>query len=150
VHADLPAAGVDGQRAVLADRVGARRPAADRADPGDQLADAERPHQVVVGAQPHAAHQLGLVAARGERDQRRLTVAPQPAAHVGAVEVGQAESEQDHVGWRRGRRGAAGGHVIGDDAVPGQAVDQRFRDRRVVLHQQHPHTPWYGPGGLRG
>ena len=41
-----------------------------RPDAGDQLARAERLHDVVVGPELEAGHPVGLVPARGEHDDR--------------------------------------------------------------------------------
>ena len=68
------------------------------ADPGEQLLGVERLRHVVVGAGVERAHLLRLVVARGQHDHGDLAERPQPAQHVEAVEVGEAEVEEHDVG----------------------------------------------------
>ncbi len=56
------------QRLVVGARAG---PAHHRAQPGDELARAERLGDVIVGAAVEAAHLVGLFAARGQHDDRQ-------------------------------------------------------------------------------
>jgi hypothetical protein len=71
-----------------------------------QFVHAERLHHVVVGADVQAEHALLELAARGERDHRRLVAAPaQAAQQVEPIAVGQAQVEQTM--WKRWRASAA-------------------------------------------
>ena len=106
---------VDGERADgrcrrsrRAHRVGAGADAApDRANARDELAEAERLHDVVIGSELEEEHAVELVAARGEHDDRYVGAGAKLTAHVGAVDVGKPEVEQHEIdaGDRaRGRR----------------------------------------------
>ena len=73
-----------------------------RADAKDQLADAERLDDVVVGAQLEADHAIDLLALCGQHHDRRLAgaclAAADPAADLGARDVGQHQVQQNDVG----------------------------------------------------
>ena len=71
------------------------------ADPGEQLAGAERLGDVVVGAGVERRDLVPLLAPRREDDDRNGRPLAQPADHVEAVHVGQAEIEDDDVGLAR-------------------------------------------------
>ena len=126
-------------------RVARRRDAArHRADAGDQLAHAERLHQVVVGAHLEREHPVDLVARAlttmiGTVERARIA-----AADIGAVQVGQAEVEHDQIGRlvveRResGRPGALVPHLV---RRTGQRVDDAGGDGGVVFDQQDAHGP---------
>ena len=78
-------------------RLGARRPAQDRADAGGQLVRVERLGDVVVGAEVEA---LGLVGGRAlgrQQDDRDRASLAQLAHDLDAVEVGHDDVEQDDV-----------------------------------------------------
>ena len=78
--------------------VGSRlRPARHRADAGEQLAEAERLHDVVVGAELEPDDAVDLVAARRDDDDRHVRRGAEPAAHLEAVDVRQPEVEQHDV-----------------------------------------------------
>ena len=81
-----------------------RRAPHDRADPGDQLAQPERLDDVVVGAELEPDDAVGLLAAGGHDDDRDARALAQLPADVEAVDVRQAQVEQDEVRGR-GRRG---------------------------------------------
>ena len=64
-----------------------------------------------------------------------------PRIDVDAVDVGQAEVEDDQVGWVRGRRGECLGSGAGGEhlVVAGAQVDgQRAQDLWLVVDHQHP------------
>ena len=87
----------------------------DGADARDELAEAERLDDVVVGAELQPDDPVDLFGARGHHDDRHVGARPQLAAHVEAVAVGQAEVEQHHVEPRRRaaiERVAAGLHAV--------------------------------------
>ena len=71
------------------------------AEPGEQLADAERLGDVVVGAGVERRDLVRLLAARREHDDRHGGPFAQPPDHLEAVEVGQAEVQDDDVGLSR-------------------------------------------------
>ena len=73
-------------------------PAQDGADTGEQLADAERLGQIVIGARIEGLDLVGLVDPRREHDHRDRRPAAQIADEIDAVAVGQAEVENDDVG----------------------------------------------------
>ena len=63
-----------------------------------QLAHAEGLGHVVVGAGVERGDLVALLAARGEHDDRHLAPLPQPADHLQAVHIGQAQVQNDDVG----------------------------------------------------
>ena len=84
-------------------------------DARDELAGAERLRQVVVGALVETEQLVGLLAARGGHDDRRLRAGVDAAADLDAVEAGQHQVEHDQV------RGALGEGVERGEAVPDDA-----------------------------
>ena len=82
-------------------------PARDGADARDQLAQAERLHDVVVGAELEPDDPVGLLAARGDDDDRHVRALAQPPADVEPVDVGQAQVQQHEVGPERSSSAAA-------------------------------------------
>ena len=91
----------DGRSGAVAAALGA---AGHGPDAGDQLPEAERLDEVVVGAELEAEDPVDLVAPGRDHDDRHVGVGAQAAAHLVAVDVGQPEVEQHHVGRAR-RRG---------------------------------------------
>ena len=89
-------------------------PPQQRLHAGDELADAERLGDVVVGAELEAADDLLLLALGGEHDDRQLELplADLPADFV-AVELRQHDVEQQQVGRFAERRGESGVAVRG-------------------------------------
>ena len=86
-------------------------PAEDGPDAGDELLRAERLDHVVVGAELEAGHPVGLVAAGGEDHDRDHRVAAEGADDVEAVDLRQAQVEDDRVGLAdAGER--QGGHAV--------------------------------------
>lgn len=108
--------------------------------PGDQFSDAEWFRQVVVGAELQAQYAVGLLAARAEDDDGDVGGPADPAAHVYAVHVGQAEVQQDDIAVRPSQPVRAGGHVVDRQAEVPQPVGERFGDRLVVLDEQHSYA----------
>jgi hypothetical protein len=77
-----------------------------RADPREELAQAEGLGDVVVGAYLEPAHLVRLLAARGEHDDGDVeTTLAQGAAHVPAAQPGHHQVEHDEVGRLRGGEG---------------------------------------------
>ena len=106
---------IDGQGAEDLDLVRAGRLAAaahDRPDPGDQLPEAERLDDVVVGAQLQPDHPVDLGPAGGDHQDRDRGAGAQLLAEVVAVHVGQAQVEEHHLRRR-------GGQGLGARAPPG-------------------------------
>ena len=79
----------------------ASRPAEDRLDPEQELARAERLHDVVVGADLEADDAVDLLALRGEHDHRqRAIVSPSRRSRrqtSSAGDVREHDVEQDEV-----------------------------------------------------
>ena len=69
-----------------------------RADAGDELAEPERLHDVVVGADLQEPDAVELVLAGGDDDDRHVGAGADAAADLAAVEIGETEVEQDEVG----------------------------------------------------
>jgi hypothetical protein len=61
------------------------------------------------------------------------------AADLVAVDVGEAEVEQDQVDGGRGEGRLARRHALGGVALAGQPLDQRLGDGIVILDQQDIH-----------
>ena len=108
-------------------------------DAGRDLRGAEGLDDVVVGAELEADDPVGLGAAGGDHHDRHGGFAPQRAAHVAAVDVGQAEVEQHEVRIGLAREPQRVGTRRGDqrlEALADQGVLERLGDRRLVLDQQ--------------
>ena len=123
--------------------------AAHRPDAGHQLAEAERLHHVVVGAELEAEHPVELVGPGGQHDDRHVRRRAQCPADVVPVHVGQAEVEQHEVVPAGGEGRAAGADGVGVEAGVAQPVDQRRRDGVVVLHHEDAHRTIFGSRGRR-
>ena len=99
-----------------------------RAHAGEELGEPERLDEVVVGARVEPRDDVELLVARGEDENREIRPArPQPPTDGDAVDVGQAEIEDDEpdpVGRLGDRRPAA-----------------RDPHHRVPLAVEHPHEP---------
>ena len=66
---------------------------------GEQLAGAERLDEIVVGSVIQGGDFLCVLAADRENDNRRCEPVAEFAEHFLAVHVGQAEIENDDIGW---------------------------------------------------
>ena len=71
--------------------------AQERADSRDELGDPEWLREVVVGAGIERRHLVSLRGTRGQDDDRRLGPAPKIADEFNAVEVGEAEVQDDAI-----------------------------------------------------
>src|SRR2546426_8100876 len=129
------AAGLD------AGRPPARAPQ-DGAYPREQLGDAERLGDVVVGAELEAEHFFGLLRARGEHDHRRgVGARAELAAHFEPVLAGQRDVEHDKIRRRRDRLRQALFAVRRRDhfvAFELEVVTQTEQHLRFVLDHQYP------------
>ena len=109
----------------------------------DQLGEAERLGQVVVGAQGKAVDDVVERARGREHEHLRLRLlGVERAAHVVAVQLGEVAVEDHHVvpvgaGLVQTVQ-AVGGH-IDRHALVAQAVRDPIGQQRLVLDQQHPH-----------
>ncbi len=104
---DLPAGEVDPQvpehhrrplRRELIGRPGRPRAAQHGLHAGDQLARAERLGEVVVRPDRQADQGVDLVGPGGEDEDVAVAERPQLPAHLDAVQAGQAQVEDHHVG----------------------------------------------------
>ena len=130
--------GID-QHALDAGRLARRREPQAHAYPGEQLGEPERLGDVVVGAGVEPDHDVGLLAAGREHDDREpLVPGPERPAHGEAVEVGEGQVEQHEVdAAARGlERGVALHDVLHLEALPFEGPQQRLRDREVVFDEQ--------------
>ena len=82
----------------------------DGPDPGEQLAEAERLDHVIVRTELEPDDAVDLLALRGDDDDRDVRARAQLPAHLGAVDVGEAEVEQHEIGRVRGQRVRARRH----------------------------------------
>ena len=108
-----------------------------RLDAADQLADAERLDEVVIGAHLEPDHLVDLVRARGEEEDRRARLAPQLAEHLEAVDPGQPDVEHHEVGRRVGEvgEGVLAGRLDGHRvALALEGHLDAARDGGLVLH----------------
>jgi len=128
-----------------------RRAAADGVDAGEQFTDVVRLHDVVVRAEVEAVDPGPYVGPRGDHDHRGRAAAPDPAAHLEAVLVGQAEVQQDAVelrtavGQQRLDSLLAATGVPDVEAVLAEYGGEGGGDPVVVLHEQQSHTPPHLP-----
>ena len=122
-----------------------------RPNPGQQLARRERLGHVIVGAGVQADHLVGLLATRRQHDHRTVPEHPQPPGDFDAVQVGQADVEQDEV-----RRVAASRveRIAGRSprrrprSLPGWSRNSR---ESVIRGRRRPAgawCPWASPDGL--
>jgi hypothetical protein len=94
----------------------------------------------VVGAQIQHPHHLRLVVAGGGDDDRNVADGAQHGQHVGAVDIRQAEVQQDDIRLlldgcaQRGHAGADGRHGV---RLFAQRSGEGTPDRPVVLDKQH-------------
>ena len=115
-------------------------------DPGQQLGQAKRFGEVVVGAGLQADDHVDLLVPRGQHHQHapRLSRAQAPAdldaVHIGQTEIQQCQIEDSSPS--RGQRVAAGSGQHHGMPVGAQAGGQDVPDGGVVLHhQQFGHVP---------
>jgi hypothetical protein len=141
------------RRQRLIDRRGPRRAPQHSADPGDQLARVEGFRHVVIGSQLEADDAIGVVHARGEHDDRHLTLTPQFLRNFQAINARQHQVKDDQVGLLPTRLDQCCLAVFRcDNRVPGllQVRSHELDDFRLVIYHQdfrgHRSTP---PSGSR-
>ena len=152
IHPGAVRVAVDAQAAEADDRglgvVAARGIGAteEGADAQHELAHAERLHDVIVGADLEADDAIDLLALRRTHDHGDVASAlgvAEPAADLGAREVGQHEIEHDHVGeWvtRGGSEpGAAGVREANLEPLRAQVVLDGGGEIDFILDDQHEH-----------
>ena len=108
--------------------------------PRRQLLGDDRLGDVVVGARLEPGHEVVGVGLGGDDDDRDDALAPHRAAHVEALDVGEAEVEQDEIRLLALERGQAAATVLGllhlvALVLEGHADGQP--DLVVVLDEQH-------------
>ncbi len=97
-----------------------------RTDAGQELADGEGFFHVVVGAGVQCCDLVGLAVAGGEHDHGNRVEGAQPREDLDAVEVGQAEIEQDEVGGAAGGEAEAFAGVLGLEELVARGTQGRF------------------------
>jgi hypothetical protein len=118
-----------------------RRTAQDGADARDQLAGGEGLDDVVVGAELQAGDAVGLLAARGEQDDRdaRALLLAHPAHDLQPVDPGHHQVEHDEV-RPAAREGVERRVAVRDDlgVVAGalEVARDDLADRRLVVDHQ--------------
>jgi hypothetical protein len=109
-------------------------------DPREELLEAERLGDVVVGAVVQARDLVGdLVAGGQDHDRHPLALGAHRAQDRHAVQPGQAQVEDEQVEVVVAREGEGGGAVRrrrGDEAVGAQALLQEGGEPRLVLGDQ--------------
>ena len=113
--------------------------AEDRPHPGDQLADAERLGEVVVGPHLEAEHPIALAGARGEHQDRGVgRLAADLLADVEAVEARQHEVENDGVERPRGGELEAARPVVRQHHLEARVLQvQLHQPRQLALVLDH-------------
>ena len=129
--------GADGEDRVFALRVLAQL----RAQAGQQHRELERLGDVVVGAGVEPEDRVGVGLGGGQHDDRRLDpVAAHQAADLAAVDVGQADVEQDRVevvALGQLQRPAAVFGLDGEELlVQTELLRQRLAQRGIVIDQK--------------
>jgi hypothetical protein len=132
---------VDHQLAVRFCRRASRgHPAQHRTDPRIEHPRLHGFHHVIVGSGFQAPHDVKVIAARSQHDDRDIAVAAQPSAHLEAVQPRQHHIKHDDVHRRladpvkRRLTGRGGMHTITETA---QSQLQTLPGTRIVLDQQH-------------
>src|SRR3989440_1306140 len=132
-----------GRRAAVFPGDGGRRAAQQRLHAGEQLEHTERLGDVVVRAQPEAAHFVRFLAPRREdEDGHGAAGLAQRAQHAEPVHAGQHEVEDDQVGPAVARARQSLGAVVGHldlIAFDLQVVAQPVGEIWVVFHHQDSH-----------
>jgi len=112
----------------------------------DELAEPEGLHDVVVGAEFEADDPVHLLRTRGHDDDRHVGTGAQLAAHVEAVDVGEAEVEQHHVDGMvvgvveaASERVGTGLHPVDVEALALEPLRERGGDGVVVFDDQYSH-----------
>ena len=111
----------------------------DSSDTGDQLAQPERLHDVVVRPEFEPDDAVDFLAPRRDDDDRHIGAGAQLATNGEAVHVREPEVEQDDVRLLGRERLRSGVRAHDGKAFSTQPLGQRLGDRRVVLDQQYPH-----------
>ncbi len=127
----------DGRRTV--DRHGLVRAPEERADPGGQLAQAERLGDVVVGAElePDDLVELGILGR--QHHDRHARLGPDDAADLDPGQLGEHQVEQDEVralGTELDQRLAAVGGRHDPESVGLERVDERLAQGRLVVDDE--------------
>ena len=109
-------------------------------DPGDQLTRAERLGHVVVGTQLEADDPVHLVVAGGhEQHGGPVAGRAHPAAHLDAVQPGQADVEDDGDGVQpadRVERACAVALDVHPESLPAQVEPDEVGDGPIVLDDE--------------
>src|SRR5512133_823475 len=140
---DLLGGQVDAEVRGLHDRdqlVGWGSPADGGAQAGQQLVEPERLGDVVIGARIEGGDLVGFALADAQHDDRDPGPTPQALDHLEAVDAGEAQVEDDHVGLLVG--GCFEGFLAGGGEVDlitaGAQVDgQGAADLGLVVDYQH-------------
>ena len=151
VDAHLAPTGVDRHRPGLhhLGRGGAVDPAQHRLHAGDELGGGERLREVVVAAELEPEHPVDLAVAGGEEDHGHLRRLPQPPAHLEAVDVGQADVEDDEAGavvLIASSAAFAGGRLQHPEALARQVEVDEVGDVGLVVDDDDG-APFHGGHG---
>jgi hypothetical protein len=127
-----------------------------RADARHQLAWRERLDHIIIGPDLQPDDAVDLVIARGQKYHRRIGELAQAAAHIKAAYIGQADIEHNQIGCGRIgggeqiERALAQRHMLRREAVSGQRIRQRLRNRGFVFDNQDGGGHGRQAGGVGG
>ena len=120
-------------------RVAARR--VHGADARDELAEAERLDDVVVGAELEADDAVDLLAPRGHHDDRHVASARAARRQTSKPSMsGRRRSSRTRSGSAASSASAPVATRVDLEALAAQALDERLGDRVLVLDDQHLHA----------
>ncbi len=117
-------------------------PPGDHLQPGDQLADARRLDEVVVGPGVQTAHDRALVVACGEDHHGDGADPAELPQHLQPVHIRQAEVQDDDVVTAVCEQDV-GPAPLESGLVPAglERLDQRLPDTLIVFDHREPHMP---------
>ena len=121
-------------------RTVAGEPPQERADACVDLLGRERFHDVLVGARVEQPDDLLLAVARRTDDHRHAAHRAHHLEQISAVDVGEAEVEDDDLGRfvdDRLQRGQAERRLVDPVPARGEGTDERDADAIVILHDEH-------------
>jgi len=116
-------------------------PPQDRLEPRQQLARVERLGQIIIGAEFEPDNPVGVLAARGQHQDRHVALRAQAAADFEPIDIGQHDIEDDGAigpitDYRLDPRRAAMASLDHKPAL-GQIVAQHVGEADIVIDDQY-------------